>query len=277
MTISTLRHCFAIIVVGVFMFPIAWWGLTSIKPVSAIFDRDRVIFFDFEPTLASYHVILGSGWDNLFQGRTALISSMIVATGSTILTISIALGAAFCLSRLMPRLMPHRARNYLNFILLQRIIPPIAIIIPLVFMFRDMGLHDTHLGLIIAHSMINLPLALFLLKSFMDDIPIDVDHAAMIDGASPFQCCWKILMPMMRGGIAGAAVLCFVFSWTEFTLAVFLTNTIQTLPIKISTFSSWTYGYSSALGSAAILPSFIFILIFQTHLVRGLTLGAIKD
>ena len=81
---------------------------------------------------------------------------------------------------------------------------------------------------------------------------------------------------MMRGGIAATAVLCFVFSWTEFILTIFLANTIQTIPIKVTTFSSWTFGYSSALGTTAILPSFIFILLFQRFLVRGLTVGTLK-
>jgi len=271
--LAKLRYCFSIAIVGLFLFPIGWWALTSIKPASAIFDRDRAVFFDFEPTLANYYMVLGSDWNTTMEGRSSIISSTIIAGGSTVLTTIIALMAAFALSRMRSL----RDKPYLNIILLQRILPPIAIIIPLVFVFRDLRLHDTHLGLIFAHTLINLPLALLLLKSFMDDIPFAIDDAAMIDGATRQQCFWKIHLPMMWGGIAATAILCFVFSWTEFILAVFLTNTIQTVPVKITTFSSWTYGYASALGTSALLPAFILILICQRQLVRALTMGAIKD
>lgn len=172
------------------------------------------------------------------------------------------------------------AQGVLNWILSQRFLPPIAIIIPMVFIFHDLGLRDTHTGLIIAHTLINIPIAVLLLKSFIDDIPIDIDHAAMIDGASRWQVFWKVIAPMSKGGLAATAVLCFIFSWTEFLLSLFLTNSIRTIPVKITTFVTSTgseWGYISALGTSAIVPSFIFILLVQNHLVRGLTMGAIKD
>jgi multiple sugar transport system permease protein len=150
----------------------------------------------------------------------------------------------------------------------------------MVFIFRDLGLRDTHLGLIIAHTLINVPIAVLLLKSFIDDIPRDIDEAAMIDGATRLQVFWKVIMPMAKGGMAATAVLCFIFSWTEFLLSLFLTNSIRTIPVKITTFVTSTgseWGHISALGTSAIIPGFIFILLVQNHLVRGLTMGAIKD
>jgi multiple sugar transport system permease protein len=152
--------------------------------------------------------------------------------------------------------------------------------VPLVFIFHDLGLRDTHTGLIIAHTLINVPIALLLLKSFMDDIPKEIDQAAMIDGATRFQVFWMVILPMAKGGVAATAVLCFVFSWTEFLLSLFLTNSIRTIPVKITTYVTSTgseWGYISALGTSAIVPSFIFIMLVQRHLVRGLTMGAIKD
>jgi len=163
----------------------------------------------------------------------------------------------------------------MHWILSQRFLPPIAIIIPLVFIFRDLGLRDTHLGLIIAHTLINIPIALLILKSFFDDVPAEIDQAAMVDGATRFQCFYLVVLPMIKGGIAATAVLCFIFSWTEFLLSLFLTNSIRTIPVKITTFVTSTgseWGYISALGTAAIIPGFIFILLVQNHLVRGLTL-----
>lgn len=287
-----IRYAVSILLVGMFVFPIFWWGLTSIKPVSAIFNKDEVVVFNFTPTLENYRVtVLGgikedveaggtsafgtSGGDS-YDGRQSIVDSFIIAVGSTALTIFIGLLASYALSRMKFR----GNQLYMNWVLSQRFLPPVAIIVPLVFIFHDLGLRDTHFGLIIVHTLINLPIALLLLKSFMDDVPLDIDQAAMIDGATRLQSFRLVVLPMVKGGIAATAVLCFVFSWTEFLLSLFLTNSIRTVPVKITTFVTSTgseWGYISALGTAAIIPGFIFILLVQKHLVRGLTMGAIKD
>jgi multiple sugar transport system permease protein len=290
----TLRDIAAVLVVAIFMFPIAWWALASIKPYSAIFNPSGPVYTNFVPTTANYRVtLLGvsrveigleqaggagttSGGASSYDSRKSLMDSAIVAVGSTILTLLLATLAAYALSRMQFR----GQQSFLFWILSQRFMPPIAVVIPLVFMFRDMGLRDTYTGLILVHSLINLPLAVLLLKSFFDDVPKDVDEAAMIDGATRVQTFARIVLPMVRGGIAATAVLCFIFSWTEFLLSLFLTTSIRTIPVKISTFVTSTateWGYITALGTSAIIPSFIFILMVQKHLVRGLTLGSLKD
>jgi multiple sugar transport system permease protein len=286
------RDAAAIIVVGLFMFPLFWWGLTSIKPMSAIFNKDAVVFFDFVPTLDNYRVTLlgksraelavesgntfGVGGANSYDSRQTIVDSIVIAVGSTALTILLGTLAAYALSRLA-----FRGRDtYLGWVLAQRFMPPIAIIVPIVFMFHYAGLRDTHLGMIIVHALINLPVAVLLMKSFFDDVPKDVDEAAMIDGATRFQTFWRVVLPMVKGGIAATAVLCFIFSWTEFLLSLFLTSSIRTLPVKITTFVTSTgseWGFISALGTSAIVPSFIFILLVQRQLVRGLTLGSLKE
>ncbi len=290
-----LRYAAAVLVTCIFIFPILWWGLTSVKPTSAIFNKDEVVIFDFKPTLINYRVTvlganpaeltggstgsgitMGTGGENSFDGRKTIFDSIVIAVGSTIFTIFVTTGAAYALSR-----MGFRGNQlFLNWVLSHRFLPPIAIIVPLVFIFHDLGLRDTHIGLILVHSLINLPIAVLLLKSFFDDVPKDVDEAAMIDGATRWQSFHRVVLPMIRGGIAATAVLCFVFSWTEFLLSLFLTNQIRTLPVKITTFVTSTgseWGFISALGTSAMLPSFIFILLVQRHLVRGLTMGAVKD
>lgn len=286
------RYIVSIAIVGVFIFPIAWFALTSIKPISAVFNKDRVVVFDFEPTFDNYRVTvlggskgdtsssssigMGTSGEGAYDGRGSIMSSLIIAISSTFLATSLSLLAAYALSRLSFR----GSQGYMHWILSQRFLPPIAIIIPLVFIFRDLGLRDTHFGIIIAHTLINIPIAVLILKSFIDDVPIEVDQAAMIDGATRFQCFYLVVLPVIKGGIAATAVLCFIFSWTEFLLSLFLTNSIRTVPVKITTFVTSTgseWGYISALGTAAIIPGFIFILLVQNHLVRGLTMGAIKD
>jgi multiple sugar transport system permease protein len=292
---SILRDVVAVLTVAVFMFPIAWWALSSIKPYSAIFNRTGPVYVHFTPTPDNYRVtLLGvsrvqigmeqggnaagviKGGANSYDSRQSLLDSTIIAVGSTILTLFIATLAAYALSRMYFR----GQQTFLFWILSQRFMPPIAIVIPVVFMFRDLGLRDTYAGLILVHTLINLPLAVLLLKSFFDDVPREIDEAALIDGATRGQTFLRVILPMVRGGLAATAVLCFIFSWTEFLLSLFLTTEIRTVPVKISTFVTSTateWGYITALGTSAIVPSFIFILLVQKHLVRGLTLGSLKE
>ena len=288
-----LRDVAAVAVVLVFVFPIAWWVLASIKPYSAIFVP-KPVFFDFAPTLDNYRVTLGglsradlairqgggvggvAGGGSSYNSVPAIKDSLIVAIGSTLLAVGLATLAAYALSRFRFR----GAQGYIGWVLSQRMMPVIAVAIPLFFMFRDLGLRDTHLGLIIAHALINLPLAVLLMKSFMDDVPRELDEAALIDGATRLQTFGRVVLPLVRGGLAATAVLCFIFSWTEFLLSLQLTTSIRTIPVKISTFVTSTgteWGFITALGTAAIVPSFLFILLVQRHLVRGLTLGSLKD
>lgn len=288
----TLRDIAAVLVVLIFLFPIAWWALSSIKPYSAIFNREGPVYTDFQPTAENYRVTLlgrsrvanalegggtaGAGGASSYDSRETILDTIFVSVGSTILTIILSTLASYALSRMAMRGKQH----FMFWILSQRFIPPIAVVIPMLFMFRDMNLLDSHVGLIIAHTLINLPIAVLLLKSFFDDVPKDVDEAAMIDGATRFQTFRRVVLPMVRGGIAATAVLCFIFSWTEFMLSLYLTTSIRTLPVKISTFVTSTgteWGFITALGTSAIVPSFIFILLVQRHLVRGLTLGSLKD
>ncbi len=293
-----IRDFFAVLVTAMFMFPIFWWALTSIKPHDAVFNKDRVVVFDFVPTAINYIVTLlgrsradlaieqglgmGVAGSGAFDSRQTILDSMIISLGSTVISVSIAVIAAYALSR-----MSFKGReSFLNWVFGQRLMPPIAILIPLVTIYKFAGLRDTdnrymgYLGLIMIYALMNLPIAVLLLKSFFDDVPKDVDEAAMIDGATRWQTFYKIVLPMVRGGVAAAAVLCFIFSYTEFLLSLFLTTDIRTLPVKISTFVTSTgseWGFISALGTAGILPSFIFILLVQRHLVRGLTLGSLKE
>jgi multiple sugar transport system permease protein len=293
-----IRDAVAVLVTGIFMFPIFWWALTSIKPISAIFDKDRVVWFDFTPTLINYAVTLfgrsrsqmaiddglgmGVAGAGTYDSRQSIIDSIIISLGSTVVTMVVAVLAAYALSR-----MAFKGRNaFLNWVLGQRFMPPIAIIVPLVTIYAGLGMRDNqnhflgYIGLIMIYALMNLPIALLLLKSFFDDVPKDVDQAAMIDGATRCRASGLSCCPWSRAVSRLPAVLCFIFAWTEFLLSLFLTTEIRTIPVKISTFVTSTgneWGFITALGTAAAIPSFIFILLVQRHLVRGLTLGSLKE
>lgn len=283
------RDVVAWAIVLLFLFPLFWWVLASFKPYTAIFAQPPV-YVDFTATTDNYAVTIGgqsritleggiggqTGGASSYYSLPSIIDSLIVAIGSTICALVLATLAAYGLSRFAFK----NKHHVVFFVLAQRMLPPIAISIPLFFIFRNLGLRDSHVGLIIAHTLINLPLAVLLLKSFFDDVPVELDESAMLDGASRFQIFRLVVLPLVKGGMAATAVLCFIFSWTEFLIALQLTTSIRTIPVKITTFVTSTgteWGLITALGSAALVPSFIFILLVQKHLVRGLTLGSLKE
>lgn len=267
-----IRDAAALATVACFLFPVFWWGLTSIKPAHAIFETTDLTWFGFTPTLANYRVTLLGEGPAFFASTQAIRDSLVVALGATLVALAAALPAAHALSQARFR----GRRLFFLWVLFHRILPPVAVLVPLVFIYTRTGLRDTLTGVILAHAAANLPFGVLLLKSFFDDVPREVGEAAMIDGATRLQGFWLIQAPLIRSGIAATAVLCFIFSWTEFLMALFLTNTIRLLPVQLSLLVTNTWGFTSALSTASILPGFLFILLVQRHLVRGLTMGLEK-
>ncbi|MEM7693647.1 MAG: carbohydrate ABC transporter permease [Pseudomonadota bacterium] len=282
-----LRAVFAWAVVALFAFPLYFWVTVAFKPDRDVFALPPKLF-NFDWSMQSFEEVFGislgfekglevlPGGGNFYM-LPRLWDSIVIAMGSTALAVTIATLAAYALSRMRIRGQHH----FVFWVLSTRMMPPVAVAIPMFFIFRDLGLHDTYIGIIIVHALMNLPLAVLLLKSFFDDIPTEIDEAALIDGAGRFKIFWKIVLPMAVGGIAATAVLCFIFSWTEFLFVLTLTQTgIKTVPVVSSTFVTSTgtaWGNMAALGVAAILPAFVFILLVQRNLVRGLTLGSLKQ
>ena len=221
LSLRLLRDGLAVAVVAAFLFPLFWWGLTSIKPGYAILDQHRIVIFDFTPTWDNYAVTLAGAGPASFASRASLANTAIVALGSTAITLAAALPLGFALSVFTFRF----RRSIFYWVLFQRFLPPIAIIVPLVFTYHaDRACATRCLGVILAHAALNLPFAVLLLKSFFDDVPREVGEAAVIDGASRLQVFARIATPMIRGGIAATAVLCLIFSWTEFLMSLFLTS-----------------------------------------------------
>jgi multiple sugar transport system permease protein len=286
-----LRTILSAFVALLFFSPILWWMAASIKPFTDIFAIPPRL--TFAPTLNWFRVVLGhvdpttfnlkeSGTVGRGSGGSTFYSipylrdSLIVGAGSTLLVLLLATPAAYAMSRFRMR----RRKDLAFWFLSQRMMPPVVVALPLFLMFRDRGLIDTYQGLILVHAAINAPLAILLLMSFFDEVPRELDEAAMIDGASRFGAFARVVLGYVRGGIAATAVLTFIFSWNEFLLALTLTTgKIRTVPVASSTFTtafSTEWGYLAALGTASIIPIFVFILLVQRHLVRGLTMGAVK-
>ena len=286
-----IRTVVAIAITGLFFLPILWWMLASIKPTQEILSAPPKLF-GFEPTLNWYRVVLGNTDPTSFNleetgsvGRGSggstfysipyLRDSAIIGIGSTLLVIVLSAPAAYALSRFTLR----RRKDIAFWVLSQRMMPPIVAAFPLFFVFRQLQWIDTYHGLILVHAAITAPLAILLLMSFFDEVPSDLDDAARVDGATRFQAFLNSLQ-LIRGGIVATAVLTFIFSWNEFLLSLVLTTgIIRTVPVASSTFTTaflTEWGYLAALGTTSMIPIFIFILLVQRHLVRGLTLGAVK-
>lgn len=270
--VQSLRDVAAISVVSIYVAPILWWGLSAFTPSDALLDPRRALTFDYKPTLEYFALTLFGEGGSIYDSRDSLRDSLIVALLSTLISLAAAIPMAYALSTFAFR---HKSRVVLV-VLLQRFLPPIAVIFPLVMLYHSVGLLDTRLGLALAHAALNLPFAILLMKSFFDDVPPEVSEAAKLDGASRWQAFTRIVLPLVKGGIAATAVLSFIFSWTEFLLSLFLTQNLRLVPVQAGILIMNMWGLISAMTTAALVPAFIFVLLVQKHLARGLTMGLYK-
>ncbi|MEQ8287911.1 carbohydrate ABC transporter permease [Thalassospira sp.] len=204
------------------------------------------------------------------------LNSVIIGFGSTALCMVLGTAAAYAFSRFK---VPMKD-DLLFFILSTRMMPPIAVAIPIFLMFRNLGLNDTHLGMILLYTGVNLSLSVWLLKGFIDEIPIEYEEAALIDGYTRFQAFYKVVLPQAATGIASTAIFCLIFAWNEYAFAVLLTSgTAQTAPPFIPTIigvggKDWP---AVAAGATIFLvPVMVFTILLRKHLLRGITFGAVR-
>ncbi|MBT3927509.1 MAG: carbohydrate ABC transporter permease [Rhodospirillaceae bacterium] len=216
-----------------------------------------------------------------FLNRSAwpgIKGSIIISISATILSIVVGLMAAISISRY------RFGGNFTPFFILAgRMFPPIAIAIPFVIMFgpKVFDITDTYIGLILAYAAVTVPFSTWMLKSFVDDLPHEIEEAAMMDGYSRWRAHFTVTVPLIKGGIIATTLFIFILNWSEFLFALILTYTnVQTIPVTLSKYFSATegtlYGVQAALAMVSIVPLVTVGFFIQKHLVRGLTLGAIK-
>lgn len=234
-----------------------------------MYSLDGYSAFQFSPTLENYEIAFFGLVTEALNARRAILNSLIVAFLSTVLCIVIASFAAYGLSQSPVK----NQRILLAAVLFWRIVPSLALLIPLFRFYHVTGLLDTLGGLILAEAVLNLPFAILVLKSFFDDVPREVAEAARIDGATPLQLFSKIYVPLLRSGIAATALLCFVFAWTEFLAAQFLAGRISVLPTYLLNVESMAWPFVAAVGTVAFIPCFIVIVFGQRFLTRAFTWG----
>lgn len=231
--------------------------------------------FWFTPILANFNEVLFSkASDFLVNYR----NSLVVGLTSTALCLGVATLAAWSLHRMRwPTWVVH---VFLGWALVFHMIPPIALAGAWFTLARAVGLDSTLLSLVLAHTVLNLPMALWLIGVYVRDVPIELEEAALLDGASTPTLLWRIVVPIIAPGLAAAAVLSFVFSWNEFAVALNLTiKATATVPVAIAKFAQdYEIRYTQMAASAAlsILPALVLLLIAQRYIVKGLTQGAVK-
>jgi multiple sugar transport system permease protein/sorbitol/mannitol transport system permease protein len=255
---------------AVWTIPILWGVLTSFKNEKEVLAYPPTIFF--QPTLANYREVL-FGPTNIVPNLT---SSLVVALATTALTIAIAVPAAYAFARL--RL---RAKRTLGFyILATQLVPPIGLIIPYFLILNRMGWMDSYRGLVLIYLTFSLPFAIWLLVSYFEDIPREMEEAALLDRASRFQAFWHVVLPQARGAIAVAVIFVFLNAWNEFLFAVVLGGAqVKTVTVSMYNYINTEQTQWAQLAAAALmamLPVIVLGLLAQKHIVNGLTAGAVK-
>jgi multiple sugar transport system permease protein len=204
------------------------------------------------------------------------VNSLIIAFGSTLLSVLLGTCAAYAFSRFKVPLKD----DLMFFILSTRMMPPIAVAIPIFLMYRELGLSDTRLGMILLYTSVNVSLAVWLLKGFIDEIPREYEEAAMIDGYTRLQAFRKVVLPQATTGIVATAIFCLIFAWNEYAFAVLLTSgTAQTAPpfIPIIIGEGGQDWPAVAAGTTLFLiPILVFTVLLRKHLLRGITFGAVR-
>ena len=204
------------------------------------------------------------------------VNSLIIAIGSTLLSVGLGVMAAYAFSRFK---VPGKD-DLMFFILPTRMMPPIAVAIPIYLMYREVGLSDTRLGMILLYSAVNVSLAVWLLKGFIDEIPREYEEAALVDGYSRLQAFRKVVLPQATTGIVATAIFCLIFAWNEYAFAVLLTSgEAQTAPpfIPIIIGEGGQDWPAVAAGTTLFLiPILVFTILLRKHLLRGITFGAVR-
>jgi multiple sugar transport system permease protein len=260
-----------IAVVG--FFPFAVLLLMSGKTRIEILEVPPSLDFNLDVIIKNYHeVVVLAGFGRM------LVNSVIVAGSGILISLALSLPAAYVFSRL-----PFRGRDQVGTTLVSlRFMPAVSVAIPIYLVVRQLGLVDTHLGLILPYIAASIPLMIWLLIGFFDEIPREIDDAARVDGCTRAQALWHVLLPLMRSGIAVAAVFSLIFVWNEFLIGLYVINSgrMQTIPIGAANQVSAQYPIdwhiAATVGIVTILPVFLFSLLIQRWIVRGVTAGAVR-
>lgn len=265
---SSLTTTFTWVLVLLFFFPIAWMFMTAFKS-----EADAASIppkFIFEPTLQQFEIVFDRGMG------AYLINSFTASISSTVIVLLLAIPAAYALS-IRPI---KKVQDSLFFFISTRFMPVAASILPIFFILKALGLLDNITALSLLYVGINLPIAVWMMRSFFNEVPQEIVEAAQIDGANFWRELTRVVLPIVTPGIAAVALICFIFAWNEYFMALLLTtDTARTTPPFLASFVDGRGQFLAVLSAAstiAVLPVIIAGWLAQKQLVRGLAMGAVK-
>jgi multiple sugar transport system permease protein len=268
-----LFYVFLVFFIFFVMFPFLWILLSSVKPLSELFGEEAFNWFTTHPTLKSYVSVFVN-----YPFLRYLWNSTVVATITTVYTVFVAAFAAYAIARLQFK----GKALILGVVLAVSMFPQIATISPIYMFVKKFGLTNSYLGLIIPYTTFALPLSIWLLVTFFRKIPFDLEEAAKIDGATPLQTYFKVILPLAVPGVFTTSILVFIAAWNEFLFALTI-NTAEkykTVPVGIAMFQGQytiPWGEISAATVIVTIPLVIMVLLFQRRIVSGLTSGSVKE
>ncbi|TDF97077.1 carbohydrate ABC transporter permease [Paenibacillus piri] len=259
-------YLIVIIVTLAFLFPFIWMLLASLKTQSQILSAGAL--FVFKPTGENYATVFEE-----YNYTKFIFNSFIVALASTVFGLVLGLPAAYAIAK-------HKQNGFAFLILIARIIPGISFMIPWFIIFTKLQLVDSYISLVLAHMLVGLPFIIWIMISFYENLPYELEEAARVDGCTIQSAFVKILLPLSVPGIITAAIMAFIFSWNNFMFSLVLSgDKTKTLPIAVYSFLSYSDINWGGLMAAAViitLPIVVITLILQRYVVSGITVGAVK-
>ena len=286
MQMSRTFEFFRFIMIGIAVIfalvPVLWMVSMAFKPIQEwTASGANLTWWPKEPTLDNFRFIFGTSSSELIVAlqRTAgrpILASLLSAGVGTLIAMVIGTGAAYGLSRF------GSGKNLPVALVQLRLFPPLAVIIPVMVMWSFLGLVDSWFGLSLIYGIVTLPFSFWLMKTYFDDMPREIEEAALVEGCSWWRVFIRITLPMMVAPLASASMLVFILNWSDYLIALMLTTrNWATIPVYMASLSSsmtgQLYGAKAALGLIAAVPPVILGILIQKHLVRGLTFGALKQ
>lgn len=267
---SWRTYLLLVILLALVLLPLVSMMATSFKTDTELYESNSLL--PHEPTLSNYRYVIDN---TIFV--TQVINSLVISLVVTFVSVMVASMAGYALTRFRGRIFG----MYKALLYLVQMIPAVLMLIPLFMVIRSIGLYNSRVSLMISYTAINLPICIWMMKSFYDTIPKEIDESAFIDGCGPFQAYLKLILPLSANGLTSVGVIAFIYSWNEYMLAsVFIrTNSLSTLSVGLSNFSqqySVEWGPMMAAATIATVPAGIFLVFAQKYIVQGLTAGAVK-
>ncbi len=258
-----------IVITAFFVYPYIWLITTSFKTGVDAFAMPPKFFFT--PTLDNYLKVLRNG--DFFQ---YILNSVIATTVSVAISMVLGVPASYAIAKLRFK----NKKRYSLFFLSARVMPPIASVLPMYIIFMNLELLQTRIPIILMYVLMTLPIVIWIMPAFFEDVPSDLRESAFLDGCNERQAFFRIMLPVAKGGLTSTAIYCMIIAWNEFLFALILCNrATQTLPVAVTSFMTFRgteWGMLSAAGTIIMLPMIVFGILVQKNFARGMSQGALK-